>query len=64
MARKSKEQLRLERIGKAAKERIESYLHDGHVLQSSDVELINLYAETYQFYCQLKNELVGKPLLI
>ncbi len=64
MPRKSKEQLALARIGKKAKERIENYLHDGHVLQSSDVELINLYAETYQFYWQLKKELDGKQLLM
>jgi P27 family predicted phage terminase small subunit len=61
---KSEEQKQLEKIGRAAKKRIETYLHDGHTLQASDVELINLYSETYQFYCQLKGELVGKQLLM
>ena len=61
---KSKATLELEQIAAEAKERIKGYLHDGHALQASDVELINLYSETYQFYCQLKRELVGKKLLM
>jgi P27 family predicted phage terminase small subunit len=64
MARKSKAQLEAERAGEEAKERIANYLKDGHVLQASDLELINLYAETYQFYCQLRGELSGKKLLM
>ena len=64
MPRKSKATLELERIAEETKERINGFLHEGHVLQSSDAELISLYAETYQFYCQLKRELVGKKLLM
>lgn len=64
MARKSKAQLEAERAGEEAKERITNYLKDGHVLQASDLELINLYAETYQFYFQLRHELIGKKLLM
>ena len=64
MPRKSKAQIELEQIAAEAKDRIRDYLKDGHVLQASDIELVNLYAETYQFYCQLKRELVGKKLLM
>ena len=64
LPKKSKAQMELEQIGTETKERIKDYLHDGHVLQASDIELVNLYAETYQFYCQLKKELVGKKLLM
>ena len=64
MGRKSKVQLEAERAGKEARERIEKYLKDGGVLQASDLELINLYAETYQFYCQLRGELSKGKLLM
>lgn len=64
MGRKSKVQLEAERAGEEAKERITKYLKDGNVLQASDLELINLYAETYQFYCQLRGELSGGKLLM
>ena len=64
MGRKSKVQLEAERAGEEAKERIAKYLKDGNVLQASDLELINLYAETYQFYCQLRGELSKGKLLM
>lgn len=64
MTRKSNAQLELEQIGSDAKERIMGYLKDGHVLEASDIELVNLYAETYTFYHQLKKELAGKKLLM
>ncbi len=64
MPRKSKAQLALEEIAAEAKSRIRDYLKDGNTLQESDIELVNLYAETYQFYCQLKRELIGKKLMM
>ncbi len=64
MPRKSKATLALEQIAAEAKSRITNYLKDGHVLQASDIEIVNLYAETYQFYCQLKGELIGKKLMM
>ncbi len=64
MPRKSKATLALEEIAAEAKSRITNYLKDGHVLQASDIEIVNLYAETYQFYCQLKGELIGKKLMM
>ncbi len=59
MARKTNEQ-----VGEEAKERIMGFLKDVNVLQASDVEIINLYAETYQFYCRMREELKGKSLLM
>ena len=64
MPRISKARLELEQIAEEAKKRVKDYLKDGHVLQSSDTELVNLYAETYQFYCRLKKELDGKKLMM
>ncbi len=61
---RSKKQIELEQVAADAKERILNYLKDGHVLEASDLELINLYAETYQLYHQLKSELIGKKLLM
>lgn len=64
MPRKSRAQIELEQVAEDAKNRILNYLKNGHVLEASDLELINLYAETYRFYCQLKRELAGKKLLM
>jgi P27 family predicted phage terminase small subunit len=64
LARKSKAQLESEKVGTEAKQRIMNYLKEGHVLQASDLELVNLYSETYQFYFRLQSELAGKKLLM
>jgi len=44
------------------REKLKNYLGDD--FQESDMELINLYSETYDFYCRLRDELKTSPLMM
>ncbi|QII49481.1 P27 family phage terminase small subunit [Bacillus paralicheniformis] len=43
-------------------ERIKRYLGDDY--QESDDELINLYCDTYEFYCRLRDEVSKSDLMM